>query len=204
MHLVYIADPLCPWCHAFARSVRSCFDSRPAAAEPPALMFATAGAPAPRDVAAHWAEVAAQTGMPLSPAALALAASPSFRVDVDAPRRALVTVRALAPQRTWTYLQAMQEALFGEGRDITRPEVLAALGDRIGLMPPLLLTAATGAESGQVASHDQQQVRGWGVSRTPTLLLEHAGQLQRLADGYVSPSALQRRLADRGADLTPA
>lgn len=202
MNLIYIVDPLCARSHVFSLALKSVMDSPLGhTLLEPSLMLGDTGASSSRPsgdgIVTQWTQIAAAAGMELTEAARALARRPDFSLSSDVPRRALVTVRALSPRLAWPYLQALQQACFVDGRDITRPEVAAGLGKAFGMAPAVLLQAMMAPGAARLATHDAVQVRGWPVAKTPTLLLEQGGQLHRIAEGEVAADELERRLAAR-------
>jgi len=128
-HLIYFADPMCSWCYGVwpvISAVRAAFgDTLPVRLVMGGLRPGSTEAmteDAKTSLRGHWAEVAAASGQDFSAAAMA---DEGFIYDTDPAARAVVVIRRERPDLALDYLGALQQAFYGEGRDITQEDVLA-------------------------------------------------------------------------------
>jgi putative protein-disulfide isomerase len=115
--------------------------------------------------------------------------------DTEPASRAVVTVRTQWPQHGWKYLHAIQRAFYAEGRNITRPEVLADVAEQVGL-PRAAFAMRFAAESTREATRaDFGQAQAWGIRGFPALVLDQGERLQLVCQGYLALAPLRERLA---------
>jgi len=187
--LVYFADPMCSWCWGFAPQIALLQERlglqvpilaimgglRPGTREPMNEALKSA-------VRSHWAHVAERTGQPSDCSFFDRAA---FVYDTEPACRAVVTVRNLRPDMTLSYLQAVQQAFYAEGRDVTQAGELAACAEGIGLARDSFLSEFDSDEMGEATERDFLTAQRLQVTGFPTLFAEEGGQPPvRLLEGY--------------------
>ena len=210
--LIYIADPMCSWCYGFGPQLSRLLEGLP---ETP-LEIVMGGLRAyntkPMDEAlkatllTHWRHVEERTGLPFAREALE---HTGFVYDTEPACRAVVAARGLAPATQLAVFQAIQEAFYAQGRDVTRGEVLAEVAAQAMSRAGHSIDAATfqqawAAERAVEATRaDFLQVQQWGVSGFPTLVLERSGQLDLVTSGYTTVEelvAILQALVERGIE----
>lgn len=209
--LVYVADPMCSWCYGFGPELAAVRARLP---EVPLLLvmgglraFNTQVMDAAMKsmLREHWQHVADQSGLPFNDALLA---RDDFIYDTEPACRAVVTARELAarsgtPDRSWPLLRRIQRAFYAEGRDITRPEELAACYEEAlaGGDADTPAGAATTADAAFAAALDsaamREATRGdfeivqrWGIGGFPTLIAVSGEQASLVAAGYMKADRL--------------
>jgi putative protein-disulfide isomerase len=187
--LLYVMDPMCSWCWGFA----PVFDALAAqAGQAGVALHLVAGGLRPGTAQAlddatrsyilrHWQAVAERTGQAFR---FADALPTGFVYDTEPASRALVTVRSLAPHKVWPLVQAIQQAFYVEGRDVTRPAVLVELAEQVGVPRQAFAEAFDSAALRQATATDFRWAGDLGIAGFPTLLAERNGQLALLTNGY--------------------
>lgn len=201
--LLYIADPMCPWCYGFGPELAALATGLP---EIPLEVIAgglrvhqTEAPDAILRAALQddWRKVEAATGLPFSHALLA---QESFNYDTEPACRAVVVARQIAPDAAFAVLFALQQAFFAEGRDITDGQTLAAIAAATLLEAGHPVTAEDflsrwQSDASIAAVHDDfTQVSRWGITGFPTLVLARGPQLDLVTSGFLAMPALVEKL----------
>jgi putative protein-disulfide isomerase len=196
--LWYFADPMCSWCWGFAPVIEAIREHyrgrlkvalilgglRPGSAE--------AMTPQQRDeILQHWHQVAQMTGQPFR---FEGALPEGFVYDTEPASRAVVAMAELDPEAVFPLFKAVQAAFYAEGRDVTRPGVLAELAAALGAETTAFLAAfASDAVRDKTVAHFRM-ARRLGVRGFPSVVLQRGEQHQFLTRGY-------RPLAELQADM---
>ncbi len=187
--LLYVMDPMCSWCWGFA----PVFDALASQARAAGLgLHLVAGGLRPGSAQAlddgtrdyilrHWRAVAERTGQAFR---FEDALPAGFVYDTEPASRALVAVRSLAPERVWPLVQAIQQAFYAEGRDVTRPALLVELAEQVGVPRRAFAEAFDSTALREATAGDFRWAGDLGIAGFPTLLAERNGQLALLTNGY--------------------
>ncbi|MBV2131476.1 DsbA family protein [Pseudomonas sp. MAP12] len=187
--LLYVMDPMCSWCWGFA----PVFDALAAQAQSAGVsLHLVAGGLRPgtaqalddgtRDyILKHWRAVAERTGQAFD---FDAALPEGFVYDTEPASRALVTLRSLAADKVWPLVQAIQQAFYVEGRDVTRPALLVELAEQLGVPRQAFAAAFDSAAQRAATQADFAWAQNLGIAGFPTLLAERNGQLALLTNGY--------------------
>ncbi len=203
MNLLYIADPMCSWCYGFAKTIDALL-AEPGAAAPLQLALMMGGlrpyttepmaAERADEIFGHWAHVHEASGQPFAAAPNTALHEPGFVYDTEPASRAVVTVRTLWPQHGWKYLHAVQKAFYAEGRNVTKPEVLADVAEAQGLPRAAFAKAYASEEMRAAVRADFDQAQAWGIRGFPALILDQGKRLQLVCQGYLPLAPLRERL----------
>lgn len=187
--LLYVMDPMCSWCWGFA----PVFDALAAQAQAAGVsLHLVAGGLRPGTAQAlddgtrsyilkHWRAVAERTGQSFR---FDDALPEGFVYDTEPASRALVALRSLAPDKVWPLVQAIQQAFYVEGRDVTRPALLVELAEQVGVPRQAFAEAFDSPAQRAATQADFARVENLGIAGFPTLLAERNGQLALLTNGY--------------------
>ena len=202
MNLIYIADPMCSWCYGFGKTL-SALLADPRETAPLQLALVMGGlrpyttepmAPGRADeILGHWKHVNEATGLPF--ASDTAMHQDGFVYDTEPASRATVAVRTHWPQHVWRYFKAVQYAFYAEGKDVTRPEVLADIAETMGLPRSNFATAFAAEATREATRQDFAQSQAWGIRGFPALVAEADGELHLVAHGYMPEDALRQQLA---------
>jgi putative protein-disulfide isomerase len=206
MHLLYIADPLCSWCYGFGPQLARVLERHPDTV----LELVMGGlrpfnrepmSPAFRDMLlGHWKHVADASGLPFSDDNLH---RDGWAYDTEPACRAVVAARAMDYPRAFAFMEAVQDAFYRGGRDVTRDEVLADVAAQSGFDRGVFLAKLQSDEMRQRTLADFAAAQALGVTGFPTLGVKRAGQVFLVTSGFAASDVLEERLA-RIADLAGA
>jgi putative protein-disulfide isomerase len=204
MNLIYFADPMCSWCYGFGKSLSAVLaDPRDAAPLQLALVmgglrpYTTEPLAEGRadEIFAHWKHVHDASGLPFATAPSTALHEPGFVYDTEPASRATIAVRTHWPQHVWRYFRAVQHAFYAEGKNVTRPEVLAEVAEAVGLPRDNFAVAFASQEMRDAAQSDFSQTQSFGIRGFPALVAEIGGALHLVANGYLPEEALRERLS---------
>jgi putative protein-disulfide isomerase len=197
-HLLYIADPLCSWCYGFGPELSSLLERHPDAR----LDLVMGGlrpyntevmSPAFKEMLrTHWQHVAEASGLAFSESILERS---DFIYDTEPACRAVVTARTLDASKAYEYLKAVQGAFYRDGREVTRPPVLADIAAECGYDRAAFLATLESPEMGEETRKDFSTTQSLGVNGFPTLAVAHGPQLYLVTSGYATADVLEERLA---------
>ncbi|KPX26633.1 Thioredoxin [Pseudomonas amygdali pv. eriobotryae] len=94
------------------------------------------------------------------------------------------------PDRAWELVGLIQRAFYSEGRDVTRPSLLAELAEQAGLSRQAFADEFESKERQAATAADFAWAQDLGIAGFPTLLAERNGQLALLTNGYQPLSSL--------------
>lgn len=196
--LWYFADPMCSWCWGFAPVISAIKDAyaeqmkialmlgglRPGTIEP---MTPQSRA----EILHHWQDVHRMTGQPF---AFEGALPEGFVYDTEPPCRAVIAVAAIDAETTFDYFKTVQAAFYAHGRDVTRPETLAALAWEQDIDGDLFLERFDSEDVRQLTRRHFEITRQTGVRGFPTVVLQNDGDGTLLTNGYRPFAELQPQI----------
>lgn len=188
--LIYFSDPMCSWCWGFS-PVIDAIVARYGDALPIRLVLGglRPGTATPmsdvarREVRAHWAKVTQASGQPFVASVVDQA---GFVYDTDPSARAVVVARRADASTALTFLRLAHRAFYVEGRDVTKPAVLAELAAQLGLDRDAFLADFESEAARQETWGDYNTSLNAGVTGFPTLIIgpRPDGQYSMLARGF--------------------
>jgi putative protein-disulfide isomerase len=197
-HLVYYADPMCPWCWGFAPVL-----NRILLAYAPRLgLRMVMGGLSPGVTEAldaygrgvllgRWRRIAGRTGRPLDTAILD---RPDFVYDTEPACRAVIAARQASAELALPVFNRVQRAFFEERQDTTSDHVLAALLADTGLGGSAA-TVLAAPETRAATAADFAATVAAGISGFPYLVaVDASGRRAPITRGYTRFSNAQRIL----------
>lgn len=198
--LWYFADPMCSWCWGFSptiETVRETYrDHLKIALVLGGLRHETAPMTTPQrnDILHHWHEVHERTGQAFR---FEQALPDGFVYDTEPACRAVAAVGSLDPEQVFPLFKAIQSAFYTEGRDVTRPDVLADLAAGLGVDRTAFLQAFhSEAAHARTLAHFRQ-TRQAGVRGFPALILQQDTRLHTISQGCQTLDTVCAALDDR-------
>lgn len=193
MHLIYFADPMCSWCWGFSPVVEAI--ERTFGAALPVRFVAGGLRPGtvepmrPADKAAmrtHWEHVHAMTGQPFDWAFFDRA---DFIYDTEPACRAVVVMRSRGHALALAALRGIQHAFYAQNRDVTDPEVLAAVAAGLGVAAEEFHAEWQAPEAVAQTRRDFFMTQASGVRGFPTLVAARGedGPYDLVTHGYQRP-----------------
>lgn len=198
-----LTDPWSVWCWGF-EPVRRALQWRY-----PALQFeALVGGMFPRlpdpaevgfDVERFFASVQRTTGMPIR-----LDATKRDRPESTYPACVHVhAVRLLAPEKEAAYLRALREAVYYDGRNVSRPEVAAEVAGQVGVSAREFTEALASGEPEREFRERLAGLHALNLHAYPTLLIT-AGERTARVEGFQSLPALLGIVESLSGRIHPA
>ena len=129
----------------------------------------------------HWQEVHKRTGQPFD---FSFRMGPDFTYDTEPAARAVITVRALAPEQEFQFFKKVQHAFYVKNADVTQESVLAELAASCHVPQQQFLRVFRSSERQQQVLEEFDQSRSMGVQGFPTLLGEQKTGYRVLTHGY--------------------
>jgi putative protein-disulfide isomerase len=195
--LWYFADPMCSWCWGFSPVIEALRDGYRDRVRLALVLGGLRHETAPMTAAQrdeilhHWHAVQQRTGQPFR---FDDALPPGFVYDTEPACRAVATVGGLAPALTFPMFRAIQSAFYAEGRDVTRPGVLADLATGIGVdAAAFQRDFASDAARARTQAHFLQARRA-GINGFPALILQRDAQLTPISRGCQPLDAVRAAL----------
>ena len=187
--LTYYADPMCSWCWGFAPQIDLVAEHfkkrlpvllvmgglRPGTTEPMDQKLKSS-------IRNHWEHVAEQSGQPFD---FSFFDRDGFIYDTEPACRAVVTVRAIAADRTLRFFRSIQKAFYADGKDVTKADTLAQLASEAGVDKDAFLAKFDSPEIHTSTVNDFLAGPRLGITGYPTLLAEDPdGPPQLVTAGY--------------------
>lgn len=194
--LLYVMDPMCSWCWGFSPVFTQLAEQ--AQAHGVATHLVVGGlrpgtrhaldAGSRRTILGHWQAVTERTGQRFS---FDGALPEGFVYDTEPASRALVAARQLEAARAPRLLQAIQQAFYLQGQDVTRAGALVELAVAAGYAREPFAEAFDSPALWEATAADFRWATDLGIAGFPTLLAERDGQLALLTNGYQPLAALE-------------
>jgi putative protein-disulfide isomerase len=189
--LHYIFDPLCGWCYGAGASLGAIAGTGAVDVRLwPSGLFSGDGARPMDDAFAAYAwsndqRIERLTGQRFSERNRAEVLSDRRQMFDSGPASvALTAVMQSRPERELEALEAIQQARYVDGQDVTRPDTLAAILEGLGLRQAALrLTQPDAAlldDHRERMSEAQSMLRQFGARGVPTFIVEREGARQLL------------------------
>ncbi len=196
--IILFADPMCSWCWGFSPVMGALAEAYGGAAR----LSLVLGGLRPgttkamddddkEEVRHHWENVARTTGQSFT---YSFFERDGFVYDTEPACRAAVTVRGLAPEKAFAYLDALHRAFYIEDRDLTDGAVMADVADALGVEAQAF-AAAFDSDAVKVRTQaDFQMAHELGIRGYPSVVLKDDGGLAALTIGYRPLEALAPHL----------
>ncbi len=184
--IIFIGDPMCSWCWGFEPHLhklrlefanRYDFD----------IIMGGLRESMPWDEASksylknHWQNVHKATNQPFDNT---LFEREDFIYNTFIPSKAVVTIKALAPQNLFAFYERLQEAFYRDGEDITDKHVLASLATDFSLTYEQFISFFESDDTEKLMHLEFQKARLLGANSFPSLvIIDDEGHLVTLK-GY--------------------
>ncbi len=184
--LWYFADPMCSWCWGFSPVIETLRDAYRGRMKIALVLGGLRHETAPitaagrEDILHHWQQVHARTGQPFR---FDNALSEGFVYDTEPACRAVVSMGGIDPMLIFPLFRAIQNAFYAEGRDVTRPDVLADLAAELGVARDAFLRAFDSDAARAKTQAHFRQTRQAGVRGFPALILQQDTLLTPVSSG---------------------
>lgn len=204
--LIYVGDPMCSWCYGFGVPLQQLMVQLPGVP----LTLVLGGLRAynkevmPEALKStlhhHWSEVTKRSGKPFGNHQFD---REGYIYDTEPACRAVVTIRAHAPEHALAMYHAIQQAFYAMSRDITQTSVLADVWQELLRTQPGTTTNFSRTDFLQafdsdsiksLTRNDFEMAQQWGIRGFPALIAVVDGQAQLVANGYMEADAMLQRV----------
>lgn len=207
-NLIYFGDPMCSWCYGFEPVLRALSDHfgerlpigivvgglRPGTKRAMTLTEKD-------EVRNHWDHVHEASGQPFD---YSFFDRGRFVYDTEPACRAVTVVRRIAPDGGLEYFADLQRAFYANGRNITKPDVLADLATHHGFTAEEFLSAFTAPDAREETMRDFLMAQKNGIQGFPTLIAGSVSEAyQVICRGYRPIDGLIEGLELWLTDSTP-
>jgi putative protein-disulfide isomerase len=206
--LVYVMDPMCSWCWGFALVAQALVAQAAEAGVSAHLVVGglrTGQTPLEASTRArileHWTSVEQATGQPFS---FEGALPEGFVYNTEPACRAVVAARRVDPAMALPMAQAIAQAFYRDGQDVTRTATLVGLAEALGMARARFAEAFDAPDTMEATQADFSWSQALGISGFPTVLAERDRQFALLTNGYqplVELAPLLARWLDRATAL---
>ena len=191
LEIIYVGDPMCSWCWGFAPVVEKLLVDYQDIADLSLIL----GGLWPGDASivmnddnkavmrSHWEKVEGSTGQPFD---YSFFGWKNFLYDTEPAARAVVTVRAVAPEKAYLFFKSLQEAFYARALDITRKESYLEALDSQGIDQAQFMDHFEMESTREATYADFSKSSDLGVTGFPSVLLRRGEELRLLSAGYRS------------------
>lgn len=199
-HLIYVMDPMCSWCYGFAPVLKRLVQEQEGKVKFKLVLGGLRpGTKDSMDEASkestkhHWQQVNEATGQPFD---YSFFERESFVYDTEPGCRAVITMRYLKPEAELEMAKALQEAFYANNQDITKPEVLARVANKLGVTEEDFLEKFSSEQMLEKTQQDFVIARHLQANAFPSLYLLNGNNVFLLSRGYRMYDALKSRLEE--------
>lgn len=201
----YVGDPMCSWCWGISPTVSAveAFCAAQGIEFSITMGGLRAGGGDPWNetfksfLRNEWRHIGQTTGQPFG---FTLLDAEYFNYDTEPACRAVATAKLLQARHQFPaanllkFFTAIQHKFYVEGQDTTQVDFYASICASLALDFTEFRTLFASPEAQQAVQHEFVRCRQLGVRSFPTLLLEHNGDIQPLAAGFVTKEEALARL----------
>jgi len=196
MKLIYVGDPMCSWCYGIANEWTEVVDHykdaevelvmgglRPYNDETIASM---------KDfLRGHWEEVNKRSGQEFSYDILDRA---DLTYDTEPPSRAVVIVRALAPEKEVAFFKLVQKDFYFHNKDMSTSASYHNSLSKLEISIEEFDTKFEAPEAKENVRKDFERASELGVNSFPTVLLSKGDEIIPVARGYAESEKMIERI----------
>lgn len=196
--LIYIADPMCSWCHGFTPTITKLAQHYQAQLSFSIIMGGLRpGGHTPWDqkmkdfLRHHWEEVASKTGQPFT---YDLLERDHFKYDTEPSCRAVCVVRDMAPAKTFVFFKAIQYAFYFLNNDPNELDFYWPICEELDIDVTEFTTKFKSDAYRERTKLDFTHSRQLGVKGFPTLLMIKGEEVHVVSPGFAEFDQLQERI----------
>lgn len=198
--IVYVGDPMCSWCYGISNELQNLQNS----IENIELTIILGGLRnGNRDqwnkeftefLKHHWEEVEAKSGMPFN---YDLLSWNSFEYNTEPACRAVVTVKKIAPEKTWSFFKATQKRFYFNNKDPKKVEFYRTICNQLDIPFEIFTEVFQTKEIKESTLQEFAYARKIGATGFPSIYLLENGQLIKISAGYTTADKLIEQINSR-------
>lgn len=188
IHLIYVMDPMCSWCYAFAPVVKQLVAEQKDKMQFKLVMGGLRpGTERPLEdqmkesIRHHWQDVEKITGQPFD---YTFFERDGFIYDTEPGCRAVVSMRYLKPEAELEMAEAVQQAFYANNTDVTKPEVLASIATQFGVTEDAFLEKYNSDDMKEKTQQDFTIAKHLQATAFPSLYILNGTNIHLISRGY--------------------
>ncbi|OGG97063.1 MAG: hypothetical protein A2527_03120 [Candidatus Lambdaproteobacteria bacterium RIFOXYD2_FULL_50_16] len=187
IQILYFADPMCSWCYGFSpvvQRLQKTFSHLDWTLIPGGLrpyVTEQISKELKEELSHHWHQVQVASGQPFD---FGFNFPESFCYDTEPACRAMMVVQNLAEAKRFDFLAALHKAFYEHNQDLTNPNVLVQLAEKVGIEEPQFLASFNDPDLQMQTKDAFAFTQEMGVRGFPNMIGYKDGKFQRLAAGY--------------------
>ncbi|RIJ41612.1 DsbA family protein [Pontibacter oryzae] len=188
IHLIYVMDPMCSWCYAFAPVVKQLVAEQKDKMQFKLVMGGLRpGTERPLEdqmkasIRHHWQDVEKITGQPFD---YTFFDRDGFIYDTEPGCRAVVSMRYLKPEAELEMAEAVQQAFYANNTDVTKPEVLASIATQFGVTEDAFLEKYNSDDMKEKTQQDFTIAKHLQATAFPSLYILNGTNIHLISRGY--------------------
>ncbi len=195
--LIYIGDPMCSWCYGVAPELEKIEATYSEQMDFELLMgglrpYNTQTMSELKDfLSHHWEDVHKASNQPFK---YDILQDSTITYDTEPPCRAVVVVRQLAPEKTFEFFRAVQEAFYLHNKNLHLLESYHPILKELEIDTEAFDKAFQSEEMKQAVREDFEKSTEMGVMGFPTLVLRVNGRLKLITNGYASAEQMMEQI----------
>jgi putative protein-disulfide isomerase len=186
--LIYIADPMCSWCYGFVPEMQRLMEHYKNRLRFSLIMGGLrpgGGDPWNEEMKGflrhHWEEITEKTKQPFN---FNLLERSDFHYDTEPPCRAVVVVRDLMPEKTFSFYKAIQHAFYYLNQNPNELEFYLPICDSLGIAKDAFEEKFYSEEYKNKTLKDFAHSRQLGIRGFPSIVLANETSIRLVTHGY--------------------
>jgi putative protein-disulfide isomerase len=196
--LIYVGDPMCSWCYGISEELNKVVEFYGEKFDIELVMggLRAGGGEEWNEtfisfLRHHWEDVGMKSGQPFS---FKLLDEANFDYDTEPACRAVVTAGEMNSDKKLSFFKATQKGFYTRSEDPKKVAFYKSICDDLGLDYTQFVSNFSSNEMKQKTIKNFERSAQLGARSFPTVLLEHNGEIHRIAIGYSTFEKMQERI----------
>jgi len=197
--IIYVGDPMCSWCWGISPQLNALQRYSNQAGIPFTMVMGGLRAGGGDEwnsdfknfLKHHWEEVNKRSGQPFG---YALFNQETFNYDTEPACRAIVTIRAMAPQKALNFYEWVQHSFYVDSKDPKEVSFYESICKKLSIDFTLFSQKFTSQEMKVATQKDFVQSRSLGASGFPSVIYRKKDQVHFIARGFANYESMKARL----------
>jgi putative protein-disulfide isomerase len=202
--LIYVYDPLCGWCYGFSTTMKKLSaeyqDTFEFEVISGGMMTGDRVGPLSQMssyIKKSYKRLEDMTGIKFGKPYLKMLDEGTYISNSLPPSIALMIVKTMNPEKSLAFAHDLQAALYLDGKDLNKSEVLSDLAEKYGYNKVEFEAMLKNPSYEALAKQDFNKVSNWGISGFPTLLYQNSDSLYMLCNGYQDFEPLKKTIDEK-------
>lgn len=195
--LIYFGDPMCSWCYGFSPEFSETVDALKSDVEVEYIMggLRPYGKQTMSELGDflhhHWEEVGERSGQKFN---YGILENKEFTYDTEPACRAVVTMRALKPEKEFEFFKAVQLAFYYENKNTNDLGIYPEIAAQFGVDKKTFSDKFNSEEMKNKVRNDFTRSGEMGVRGFPTVALKKGEEYFLITNGYDTSENLVKKI----------